>query len=249
MNTQIRSTLRNLFWTVLAAGVGALCLSAANFKKKTVLTGITVQMAGTEEGLYFMKPENLEKEISTMLGPLNKHTVGDVACDLVEEMLGQKAFIENADVYVNSNGVLTARITQREPLLRVMAAGQNFYIDKSGKRMPHSPYYTPRVHVVTGPMAARQAEDLIELVKALREDEVLDAMIGQIHYADKGEIILIPTVGHAQVLFGGPERLTEKFENLKAFYSEVVAVNGWDRYHIIDLRYRNQIICKKNPTS
>ena len=90
---------------------------------------------------------------------------------------------------------------------------------------------------------------LLDLVLQLREDEFMNAFIEQLHIVSQGEIVMIPKVGRAEILFGKPERIAEKFENLKAFYSEVVAETGWYKYSTIDLRFRDQIICKKNPTS
>jgi cell division protein FtsQ len=102
---------------------------------------------------------------------------------------------------------------------------------------------------MTGPYAATRAKEMLELVLKLREDKFMDVFIDQLYYSTPGEIILIPKVGRTRILFGAPDRIAEKFENIKAFYSEVVAETGWDRYETIDLRYRDQIICKQNPTS
>jgi cell division protein FtsQ len=237
------------FWTVLCAGLGVLCLSAAKFKKHAGLKEIAIEIKGGADDNYFMRTEDVQAEITKVIGPLAKHTVGDVSCDVIEKTLSQNAFIENVEVFVTGNAVLTARITQRKPVLRVIADGQNFYIDETGKRMPVSPHYTPRVHVLTGSGAAKHAEELLKLVQYIREDKTLNAMIGQLEYTSDNEVILIPAIGRAQILFGKSEHIAEKFENLRAFYTEVLAESGWEQYRTIDLRYRDQIICKKNPTS
>ncbi len=244
-----REFIVKVFWTVGAAGLGVLCLSAVNHKKNMTIKGIAVDLDGSDEDVYFMTPEDIEGEIIKVIGPLAKHKVGDVSCDVIEEVLSKNPFIEKADVYVSGNAKLTAQITQREPVLRVISEGQNFYLDSKGDRMPVSRNHTARVHVLTGPMAAAHAEDVLELVLQIRQDELMNAFIEQLHFVAQGEIVLIPKVGSTQILFGKPERIAEKFENLKVFYSEVVAETGWYKYSTIDLRFRDQIICKKNPTS
>jgi cell division protein FtsQ len=238
-----------VFWTVATAGLGVLCLSAVNYMKNTPLRGIVVDLSGARQGQYFMSEKDIEREVAKVMGSPEKHTVGDVSCDMVEEVLSRNPFIEKADVYVSGNAKLTAQITQREPVMRVISEGQNFYLDSKGVRMPVSQQYTARVHVVTGPMAAAHARDVLELILKIREDKFMNAFVEQLHYAAKDEIVLIPKVGHTRILFGNPDRIDEKFENIKAFYSEVIAQSGWDLYRLIDLRFRDQIICKKNPTS
>ena len=239
-----------IFWVVLGAGLGALSLSAANFKSSAPLKGIVVNIDGfgNDDG-YFMKPTDIEHEIVQVIGSVSKHTVGDVSCDVVEDVLSKNPFISKVDVYVSGNGQLTAHIAQRKPILRVMSNGHNFYLDTEGKRMPVSTHYTPHVHVLTGAAAEKHAEDVLDLVQHIRDDEFMNAFVGQLDYPVQGEVTLIPTVGHAEILFGTPDRIAEKFENLKAFYSEVITEVGWDQYRTIDLRFRDQIICKKNPTS
>lgn len=249
MKPNLRAFMVKVFWTVFAAGLGVLCLSAVNHKKQMTLKGIAVDLEGMEDDVYFMTPADIEREITKVIGPLERHKVGDVSCDVVERVLSKNPYIENVDVYVSGNAKLTAKITQREPVLRVIADGQNFYLDSKGERMPVSLNHTARVHVLTGQAAATHAKEVLDLVLQLRKDEFMNAFIEQLHIVSQGEIVMIPKVGRAEILFGKPERIAEKFENLKAFYSEVVAETGWYKYSTIDLRFRDQIICKKNPTS
>lgn len=244
-----REFIVKVFWTVVATGLGVLCLSAVNHKKNMAIKGIDVDLNGSDEDVYFMTPADIESEIIKVIGPLAKHKVGDVSCDVVEEVLSRNPFIEKADVYVSGNAKLTAQITQREPVLRVISEGQNFYLDRKGERIPVSRNHTARVHVLTGPAAAAHAKDVLELVLYIRQDELMNAFIEQLHLVSASELVLVPKVGNTQILFGKPDRIAEKFENLKVFYSEVVAKTGWNTYSTIDLRFRDQIICKKNPTS
>jgi len=249
MSRDIRKILATGIWTVCFAVLAVLCLSAAKFKKDAALKEIKVEITGDDTHAFFMRPEDIRSEISKIIGPLEKHSVGDVSCEIVETSLSKNPFIETVDVFVSGNSVLTARITQREPVLRVIGGGANFYLDSAGKRIPVSPHYTPRVLVLTGTGAARHAEEMLSLVEFIRQDKTLNALIGQLDCDASGEVTLIPVIGRAEIMFGKPEHIAEKFENLKVFYNEVLAQAGWEQYRTIDLRFRDQIICKKNPTS
>ena len=48
-----------------------------------------------------------------------------------------------------------------------------------------------------------------------------------------------------RVVIGSTQRLEEKMENLKNFYTKVLPLKGWNYYSYIDLRYKNQIIAKR----
>jgi cell division protein FtsQ len=249
MNRNTWAFVIKIFWAVLAAGLGALCLSAVNYKKNMPLRGISVQIEGPGKNTCFMRPADIERQMLKVIGPLANHNVGDVSCDVLEQDLSRNPFVENVDVFVSGNAKLTARITERTPVMRVITDSESFYLDSKGARMPVSSFYTARVHVLTGPMAANHAGDVLQLTELLRDDEFMNAFIDQLHYVSKHEIMLIPKVGGARISFGGPDRIQEKFDFIKAFYSEVVAETGWEKYSIIDVRFRNQIICKKIPTS
>jgi cell division protein FtsQ len=56
---------------------------------------------------------------------------------------------------------------------------------------------------------------------------------------------LIPRVGAHIIKFGKFDHHLIKFRKLKAFYTEGLNHIGWNDYEIINLKYANQIICKK----
>ncbi len=44
---------------------------------------------------------------------------------------------------------------------------------------------------------------------------------------------------------GTMENFRGKLRNLEVFYKEVLPVAGWNRYSMIDLEFRDQIVCRK----
>jgi len=46
------------------------------------------------------------------------------------------------------------------------------------------------------------------------------------------------------ILFGPMDEIEEKFKKLKLFYKEVLPKKGWNTYSSINLKYKNQIVCK-----
>ncbi len=58
------------------------------------------------------------------------------------------------------------------------------------------------------------------------------------------EIELTPRSGRYTVLFGRIEESDEKFDKLLRFYRSGLSAIGWSEYKIIDIRYKDQVVCK-----
>jgi len=67
----------------------------------------------------------------------------------LESTLNKNPIIEFAEVYVNVEGKLTAKVKQKTPIARVLG-NNSYYIDSNGGVMPLSKNYTERVPFVTG---------------------------------------------------------------------------------------------------
>ena len=76
--------------------------------------------------------------------------MGDIIVRLLEEELSQHPLIENVECYRTPGCKIGIEVTQRLPILRVMANnGDNYYIDNKGKIMP-IPNNSAHATVVTG---------------------------------------------------------------------------------------------------
>jgi cell division protein FtsQ len=133
--------------------------------------------------------------------------------------------------------------------------------------MDPSPNFTARVLVFSGNISdksdtltvakilsndtlrkQRSLDEIYRLAKAINEDAFLRAQIGQVHRDVWGDFILIPLIGNQTIMFGAAnsdQAVREKLDKLKTFYFEGLPYEGWNRYESINLKYRNQIVCKK----
>jgi cell division protein FtsQ len=77
--------------------------------------------------------------------------LGRLEVERMERVLEEDPFVLDAEAYIDQQNVLHVRITQREPLLRVLDNnGGNYYLDKNGVKMPPSKNFAARVLVATG---------------------------------------------------------------------------------------------------
>jgi len=179
------------------------------------------------------------------LSPVGKK-MGDINTRLLEEELSQHPLIENVECYRTPGCKIGIEVTQRLPILRVMANnGDNYYIDNKGKIMP-IPNSSAHVAVVTGYVDRDFAvKELYTLGAFLQAHPLWDAQIEQINVTQAKELELVPRVGEHIIFLGKPGNYEEKFEKLKTFYEKGLNQVGWNKYSRISLEFNNQIICTK----
>jgi cell division protein FtsQ len=88
-------------------------------------------------------------------------------------------------------------------------------------------------------------QNIFVVAKQLECDEFTKALVEQIYLNSNGEIELIPKIGEQTILLGDTTSLKEKLETLKIFYTQGNRNEAWSTYRSINLKYRDQVICKK----
>jgi cell division protein FtsQ len=213
-----------------------------------------------EDILEFLKDRN-----DTLVDqPLHQINVYEL-----ERALNAHPSVAAADVAVNVNGDVIITVTQRKPIVRVInTSGESYYLDNKATLMPLAEHYTARVLVVNGLITEQYAQfynmsveqirkdsalsqacildDIYALASYIQSDSVISGLITQAYVNSEREIELYPAVGNQKIIFGKAEDIAGKFEKLKIFYTEGMnSSNGWDKYSVINLKYKNQVVCTK----
>ena len=198
------------------------------------------------------RPEGFitEAELKKLLKKGNLYPQGkkmdDIRCRDIESYLKKSPFIENAECYKSPTGHICIEVTQRIPVLRIMANnGDQYYLDSKGNSIPLSGY-AAHLPVVTGQVTHKNAEPLLqELSLCIQQDSFWNSQIEQIHVTPAGELEMIPRVGDHVVFLGKPKDIEGKLNRLKTFYQKALNKVGWNKYTRISLEFNNQIICTK----
>ena len=69
--------------------------------------------------------------------------------------------------------------------------------------------------------------------------------IKQITVDAKGDLVLTPWEGKERFIFGEPVRVKEKLLLMRSYYEAVAPSQDPGYYSTVDLRYRNQLVCRK----
>ncbi|MDF9829250.1 cell division protein FtsQ/DivIB [Parabacteroides sp. PF5-6] len=179
------------------------------------------------------------------LDPLNK-PMNQINTESIEKELMNNQMIANVEAYKTPSGKIKLEIEQKIPVLRVIGAGGSYYVDNRGSTMPVSARYVAHVPVASGNVEKELAvTDLYKFALFLQKNDFWNHQIGQIYVDSRNEVELIPMVGNHRIVLGTLDAFEEKLENLQLFYEQVIPKMGWERYKIINLKYKDQIVCTK----
>lgn len=179
------------------------------------------------------------------LNPIDR-PMNDVNTDRIESELLKNEMIAGVEAYKTPSGIIKLEVYQKMPILRVICLEGNYYVDNEGSTMPISRRYVAEVPVASGSVEKELAvTDLYKFALFLQKNEFWNNQIEQIYVHSDNEIELIPRVGKLRIVLGTFQNFEEKLNNLQLFYEQAVPKVGWEKYSIINLKYKNQIVCTK----
>ena len=161
-----------------------------------------------------------------------KRSMADVNTDRIETELVKNEMIAQVEAYKTPSGIMGVR--------------GSYYVDNLGTTMPISRRYAAHVPIVSGYVEKELAvTDLYKFALFLQENEFWNDQIEQIYVYPDNDIELIPRVGNHRIMLGTLDEFEEKLANLKLFYEQAIPKVGWEKYSMINLKYKNQIVCTK----
>lgn len=166
--------------------------------------------------------------------------------DSLRTLLEKSPYISQALCNYNANSHLCIDVKPLRPILHVMDdKGRSYYTDTTGVFMPVGDINLD-VCIATGHVQKSTIkEKLIPLVWYISQDEFWSDEVMQIDVAKNDEITLIPRHGEHRMLLGSIDRFEEKLANMRLFYEKGFPQVGWNKYELIDLRFKGQVVAKK----
>ncbi len=262
----LKKILYLIGWLLVLAYMSVM-LSFVNInEKKIACSKIDISILDSTKN-FFIEKEDVQalfydKKIKLKGAPINLINLANL-----ENILRMHPSIKKAEVYKTMDGILKMDIYQRNPIVRIInETGESYYIDQEAKLMPLSDKYTAHVLVVTGhinqSLSKNTQKDLsIPSDGTLKEDSILNdlytigkyiyfnklwrAQIEQLYINENHEIEMTPRIGFQNIILGTIENYENKFNKLKAIYSNGFNSIGWNKYKEINLKYNNQVICTK----
>jgi cell division protein FtsQ len=207
-----------------------------------------------------------KREIRNLIAENSVRVIGqpikNISIPVIEERIAGLRELKDAEVYTTIDGVLHVLVDQRDPIMRVIADGGDYFVDKDGVVIRNRTLYNPRLHIVGGNIRITSQmlngvsvldtniknsilKNIFPLVNFINGDSFWSAQIDQIYVDNDDEIDIIPRLGNNKVHLGTTENYEGKLRNLEAFYKKVLPEAGWNKYDFINLEYKDQIVCRK----
>jgi cell division protein FtsQ len=239
--------------------IPAFLVSSANSR---LCMGISIDIKDSSD-YHFVTKRQLLNLVYASTGKIIGKQVKDVSVSEIESKINGLRELKEAEVYITIDGTIHVYANQRDPVMRVIPdGGGDFFVDDDGVVVRKRNLYTPRLHVVEGNVNISSAmlngvsvldtsiknsilKDIFYLVQYINEDSFWSAQIDQIFVDNNDQIDLIPRVGNQVIHIGTTENIEGKLRNLAAFYDKVLPEVGWNKYSVINLEYKDQIVCKR----
>ena len=246
-----------VLWTAGLFILAIIVIAAVKRKSGAEIVEIVADIQPMSNGFNLIRQAEVEEILHKGFGfTLRGVHFDELDINRIERVLEADPFIKETEAYVDGGNNLQLEIVQREPVIRIIdAQNANYYLDSEGIRMPLSKHFTARVLVATGNIPPYSPDflkrkkyllkDIFDLGTKIAANDFLNPLVEQVYVNKEGEMILVPKVGNQKILIGNIENIEDKLYRLEQFYKKALPFEGWDKYSLINLKFKNQIICKK----
>ena len=244
----------NILWSIAGALLVLLFIISWKAKEDKKCASINVELVGENTIALFMD----EKEILQIIhekGIQAGLPISAVNLNALEKNLQSIKWVKHAEMFLDNQQALQIKIEQRIPIARIFtAAGNSFYIDKEGWRLPLKQLTVLRLPVFTGFPSDQEKmstpdslllNDILHFTNAIQQDSFFMAQVAQINIASNGDFEMIPSLGDHVVLMGTAENIEDKLNRLYSFYKQVWVQSGVNAYQVLDCRFDHQIVALK----
>lgn len=255
--------MKNIRWSIvfyiflgLMTFIGLAMLMSLVVKKDRVQACKTLKVV-VEGKETFIDQHDISKMIDQKFGAIVGKDLRTIKVEQIEKEIEKLPYVSNAEVYLDMDGTVQVTVQQREVVLRVInKAGREYYVDRSGRKVPVTLKYVPHVMVANGNITegykqpleeieSKLVKDLVTVVDYVRGDNLWENQIVQIFVNDQRDIELIPRVGKEVLVIGSADSLGYKLRRLEAYYKNILPKVGSDAYEKVNVKYGGQIICER----
>lgn len=213
-------------------------------RRDMVCEHIIVQVEN-RDNYSFIKAEN----IASFLNNNGIKCVGLKTSEInlleVENTVKKIKVVRDAVCYFNMKGDLYVKVWQRIPKYRVKSLSGDYFVDDNREIFPANSSTVAYVPLITGKLSTDFATNqLFDLISFIENDRFLATAFTQITVNDE-RVSLIPRVGNFVVVLGDVDNFESKLTKYKTFIKKVYKYKEWNKYSVISLEYKNQVVCTK----
>lgn len=245
MNKKVKIALQILILLALIVYLAIAVFKTDDQSTTTVCSEVDITVKDSAELNYITA-----NDIKGMLKYDKLYPQGEkmsrVDCKAIEKLLHRQQYIKVVNCYKTSKGKVVIDVTQKKPIIRIMADnGDDYFLDEDANVLA-SKGHPSNLIIATGNIDKKFAKStVLELAKLFQNDEFWNDQIEQIDVTPEHELRLVPRVGDHVAFLGNTDDLEGKLTRLRQFYKKILGKVGWNKYSLISVEFSNQIICTK----
>lgn len=260
---------RSVRYTISAALAFMLCIGCslllnATRKQRAMLACEHVEVE-FRDSLKFVTGKEIKNWLGRNYGTCTGQRLDSIRLQQIEDLLLSKGPIVGCEAWTDGKGVLHIEIRQRQPAIRFACDnGSGFYVDHNGYIFPLHPDYTADVMVIEGNIPVKPApgfsgqpqsdndrkwiSEMLGFAKEVGRSRAWSGILSRTIIRDNGDIAVKLGSESETYIIGSPDRLDEKLSGIARYQKEIRPEAGENHYKVVNLKYKNQIICRQKDT-
>jgi cell division protein FtsQ len=246
----VRKILQVLLTLVVTVGCVIVMVSASRVEDRQTLKEVRVHIKNDKKYHFIEEKEITDLAINNRGLDILHIPLSRLDIHSMEQVVKKDPWVADAQVYVDNERVLHLYVTQRIPVARLfLQNGSSYYIDTTFNTMPlsdNSVYYTMVVTNVpelkNDSVGKSLKKQIVSLVRTIQADTFWNAQVAEVIIDSVNNFELTPVLGEQRILLGEAADIREKLDNLFAFYRRVLNRIGWDKYEVLDVRFKGQVV-------
>lgn len=232
---------------VIAVGllIAGICCGRAG-RPDTVCTVLRYDITDADKRLYLS-----DKELNGLLRAQDAYPIGKplskVSLQRIEDVVQTNPMVRTVQCYTNPQGEIYVRLTQREPLLKVITADDSYIVDTDRKRMPLRESIKDTMLTATGKVGLQMAtHSIADFAEWLRDDAYWRTRIKYIDVRTPHYVRLLPANADSEIIvLGDLDGYEDKLRKLRTFYEGGGEMVRAKQYKELDLRFEGQVVGRK----
>lgn len=212
---------------------------------ENVCHSLVIDITDQDERQYVDQQELVQLLRQRDLSPIGKdyHAIHTHS---IEQAIAEHPMVRRAECYLSNEAEAIIRVEQRQPILRVIAGNDSYFVDSDRERMPIRESVTAQVPIAIGNIGQRMAcNELADLALWLGKNKYWAEKIRRINVHHSKHIDLIQSPDGTRIMIGDLSHYPEQLERLQTLYQKGFDQIGWQTYAEIDLRFDGQVVCRK----
>lgn len=192
---------------------------------------LTEQELQTLADRHLSKAENREQSIRTQS---------------LEDVIRAHPMVRTAECFLESDGTMHVRITQRVPLVRIITSAESYIVDTDRRRMPIRESITDPLLVAEGNIGERMAtHEIADFAVWLRGEHYWRERVASVRVINPKMVEIIRTDAEPKIILGEWSDYAGKLRRVRTYYEQgIERMSTPPTYRELDLRFSNQVIAR-----